>query len=348
MGDLVALTAQVREKRHLTIEEASQAAHALASTEALDAEKADFLIALAEKGESAEEVAGFVRMFLSLARDPGVGEWASRAIDVCGTGGDKIGSFNISTAVTFVLAAGGVPVLKHGNRSITSRCGSAELLAALGVPLEADEALLRASLEELNFAFFFAPNFHPAFKAIMPVRRELAQQGRRTIFNILGPLINPGRPAFQLLGVFSEQWMPTLAATLDATGLRNGFVAHCRLDDGRGMDELSCAGENLLVGFGENRGRERTVCPADVGLTPASVADLAGGELEENLEIFRAVVDNRAPAGLRDTILLNAGLGFEIAGQASDLREGIEKARDLLASGEVRKLVERTAEFYRE
>ena len=164
--------------------------------------EADFLLALAEKGETPAEVAAFAAGISSLAVDPGVSDWADRAIDVCGTGGDGSGTFNISTAVSFIVAAAGVPVFKHGNRSITSKCGSADLLEALGIRLDATAEQVRASLEAVSFCFFFAPAYHPAFKEIMPVRKALATEGKRTIFNLLGPLINPGKPAHQLLGVF--------------------------------------------------------------------------------------------------------------------------------------------------
>jgi anthranilate phosphoribosyltransferase len=347
ISDLTPLTEKLREKLPLSHAEASGAAYALASNNIPNADKEAFLTALAEKGETADEVAGFVRAFRSLARDPGVEKWAPRAIDVCGTGGDRIGSFNISTTVTFILAAGGVPVLKHGNRSITSKCGSAELLQALGVPLEADDALMHKALDELNFTFFFAPAFHPAFKAIMPVRQALAQRGQRTIFNILGPLINPGRPAHQMVGVFAEAWMSTMAGALDALGLENGMIAHCLLDDGRGMDELSCAGTNRLIGFGRSRGRNETLDATDAGLEPATLDDLTGGDLDRNLELFHQVIDNRAAAGLTDSVLFNAGVAFHIVGKADNIAEGVALGRDLLRSGEVRRLVERTAEFYR-
>lgn len=347
MSDLVTFTEKLRQKLDLSPEEAAQAAGRLASADQPAEEKEGFLIALADKGETAEEVAAFARTFRDLARDPGVQKWADRGIDVCGTGGDKLGTFNISTTVTFILAAGGVPVLKHGNRSITSKCGSADLLGALGVPAEADNDLLQKSLEELNFAFFFAPAFHPAFKSIMPVRQALAQRGRRTIFNILGPLINPGRPAHQLLGVFSEAWVPTMAAAIESMGLADGFAAHCRLQDGRGMDELSCAGPNRLVGFGRSRGRDESLAPGDVGLSTADLSDLAGGDLPRNLELFHQVIDNKASAGLTDSILLNAGVGFLITGAVETVKEGIDRGRDLLGSGEVRELVARTAEFFR-
>lgn len=347
MSDLLNFTAKLQQKEHLSSAEAAMAAHTLASPETADAEKETFLTSLAEKGETADEVAGFAETFRGLARDPEVSEWAYRAIDVCGTGGDKMGTFNISTTVMFVLAAGGVPVLKHGNRSITSKCGSADLLAALGVPMEADSALLQKSLQELNFAFFFAPAFHPAFKSIMPVRQALAKRGQRTIFNILGPLINPGRPAYQLLGVFAEPWMPVMASALDAMELKNGFIAHCRLDDGRGMDELSCAGVNQVLGFGKSRDRREEWEPGRFGLAAAALDELAGGDVEQNLALFHQVLDDRAPSGLTDSILLNAGVGFFTVGEVETVEQGVELARELLCGRTVKNLVEKTTEFYR-
>ena len=231
--------------------EIKTASDLLASPDPDAVDKERFLLALADKGESPEEVAAFASSFRELARDPGLSSLAKAAIDVCGTGGDKSGSFNISTFVAFTLSAGGVPVLKHGNRSITSQCGSADLLEGVGIHLTPSPATLIAAVEELNFTFFFAPNFHPAFKEIMPVRQNLASKGRRTVFNLLGPLINPARPAFQLLGVFSPDLVVPMASTLNALGLRRGLVVHGKLDKGRGMDEISCAGKNLAAGFGE-------------------------------------------------------------------------------------------------
>ena len=347
MTDLATLTARLRENRDLETTDAAAAGHLLASADADPADKEAFLTALAVKGETAEEIAGLAETFRGLARDPGVHELAPRAIDVCGTGGDKLGTFNISTTVLFVLAADGVPVFKHGNRSITSKCGSAELLGALGVPLEADNGLLQASLRELNFAFFFAPAFHPAFKNIMPVRQALAAKGQRTVFNILGPLINPGRPAYQLLGVFSETFLPAMASALDAMSLKNGYAVHCRLADGRGMDELSTAGVNAAVGFGQSQGRNEEWKPEDFGLSPAPMDDLLGGDLEANLELFNRVLEGTAPSGLVDTVCLNAGAAFHVAGRADSIRDGIARARDVLGSGRVKEQVRKTADFYR-
>ncbi len=178
----------------------AEAAEALASAEVGDEPKAAFLTALAVKGETAAEVAAFATEFRARAVNPGVEAWAAEAIDVVGTGGDHAGGFNISSLVVLTLASAGVTVMKHGNRGITSNCGSADLLAALGVNLEATPAQARAALGALGFAFFFAPAYHPAFRQIGPARKILAARGQRTIFNILGPLVNPGRPAFILLG----------------------------------------------------------------------------------------------------------------------------------------------------
>ncbi|MEI6052440.1 MAG: anthranilate phosphoribosyltransferase, partial [Opitutaceae bacterium] len=189
MTDLAALTLQLHARQDLLPSEIEGAAAALAASDLTDEIKAAFLTALSAKGESVAEVAGFAQAFRSRAVNPGVGEWSERAIDIVGTGGDHAGGFNISSLVVLVLASAGVPVMKHGNRGITSKCGSADLLAGLGVDLAAPPEKLRRALAELGFVFFFAPNYHPAFKNIAPVRKALAARGQRTVFNILGPLI---------------------------------------------------------------------------------------------------------------------------------------------------------------
>ena len=323
------------------------AADLLASSTPSSEDKGRLLVALADKGEAPAEIAAFATRFRELARDPGLDDLAADAIDVCGTGGDKSGSFNVSTFVGFVLAAGGVRVLKHGNRSITSQCGSADLLEGVGIRLDADPALLRRSAEELNFAFLFAPVHHPAFKEIMPVRRRLAEQGRPTIFNLLGPLINPAKPAFQLLGVFSPTLVEPLAKTLHALGLRNGLVVHCRLDEGRGMDELTCTGTNMATGFGELAELRETAWPLDAfGLSRGPEEDLAGGDLATNLDLLDALLEGRAPQGLRDTVSLNAGAALWIAGKVPDLQAGATMAEELFSGGRVRDWLSRTKSFY--
>ena len=327
--------------------EIEAASDLLASPDPDPMDKERFLLALADKGESPEEVAAFAFRFRELARDPGLGSLAKAAIDVCGTGGDKSGSFNISTFVAFTLSAGGVPVLKHGNRSITSKCGSADLLEGVGIHLTPSPATLIAAAEELNFTFFFAPDFHPAFKEIMPIRQNLASKGRRTVFNLLGPLINPARPAFQLLGVFSPNLVVPMASTLDVLGLRRGLVVHGKLKEGRGMDEISCAGNNLAAGFGELADvREENWRPESFGLPPCDESELKGGDLSDNLKILDDLLHGRAPEGLLSTIAANAGAAFYISEKAADVREGAIIAKELILGGRVRRWLQKAKEFY--
>ncbi len=318
----------------LTQAQAEQVAEALASSEIAASVKKAFLIALNAKGETPAEVTGFAAAFRRLALNPGLDDFADRAIDVCGTGGDKSHSFNISTAVTLVLASAGVPVFKHGNRSITSKCGSSQLLEALGVKFLNDPTSLRKSMEALNFVFLFAPAFHPAFKEIMPVRQELAGEGRRTIFNILGPMINPASPAYQLTGVFTKDWVQPMAEAFHALGLKNGMVVHSVLDETRGMDELACSGSPCGYGFGASEG-EVSFDWAELGLSPCPEVDLKGGDLEYNVNLLNELLAGKAPKGLEDTVSLNAGVALNIVGKASSMKEGVSMAREQLLGGSV-------------
>lgn len=344
--ELNELTSLVSQGNDLSVEQASASADLLASAEVQAGAKAAFLTALADKGEVAAEVAGLAGRFRELARDPGLQKWQAAGIDVCGTGGDKIGSFNISTTVVFALAAAGVPVLKHGNKSITSKCGSANLLEALGVDLMLDDAALAKSMEALGFCFMFAPAFHPAFKEIMPVRQELAAKGQRTVFNILGPLINPARPAHQLLGVFSAEVVDMLAGALGGLGLKSGMVAHTALADGRGMDELSVVGENRVRGFGALAELDSRLRASAFGLPEADVSDLLGGELEENLAILDRLLAGKAPKGLEDTVCLNVGAALTIVGRSETIEAGVEEAKEVLLGGAVKAKLSDTKDFY--
>jgi len=354
--------------------EAAAAAHALASAEVATATKAAFLRELSEDLWTATLLAEFAKAFRSLARDPHVEAWAGRAVDVCGTGGDHSGSFNVSTAAGFIVAAARVPVFKHGNRAQTSKSGSADLLEKLGFPLEATDATLRASLRELNFAFFYAPAFHPAFQHVMPARKALAAEGRRTIFNILGPLLNPGRPLHQLVGLYHQAWAPVLAGSLEEIGVRRALIVHGHSADaapGEGLDELSVVYDNFLTGAGELRfldpktlqarplagdegsftGGERPVVSLDagrIGLIAAEPGVLAGGDAAHNVQILEALLDNRAPAGLRDTVCLNAGAALWVANRAGHLQAGVDEARRLLTGGEVKKWLRRAQDFFGE
>lgn len=346
MPSLAELTAHVAAGRELPTAEIDAAAAALAATTESDEAKAAFLAALATKGETPAEVAAFAAAFRARAIDPGVGAWSPQAIDIVGTGGDHAGGFNISSMVVFVLASAGVTVMKHGNRGITSKCGSADLLAGLGMALDAPPEKLRRALDELGFVFFFAPAYHPTFKHIMPVRKALAARGQRTIFNILGPLINPGRPAHVLLGAFSAAWVPILADALDALGTRAGLAVHGVIDAGRGIDELTTATTNRVRGFGRQREVDGEWRADDFGLAAAPFADLAGGDLATNLALVEALLAGRAPAGLADTIVLNAAVALWIVGKVPTVRDGLALARDLLLGGVVQRKIAATREFY--
>ena len=319
----------------------------LASSDTSDEVKADFLTALARKGETPAEVAAFATAFRARAVDPGVEAWAPRAIDIVGTGGDHAGGFNISSLVVLVLASAGVVVMKHGNRGITSKCGSADRFAAPGVNLDAPPATLRRALDELGYVFFFAPAYHPAFKHIAPVRKMLAARGQRTVFNILGPLINPGRPAHVLLGTFSASWVPKLAVALENLGAQGGIAAHGAIDGERGIDEITTATINQVRGFGRQRDLDTEWQAGDFGLTPAPFADLMGGDLTTNRAIVDAVLAGHGPAGLVDTIALNAAVAMWIVGRTPSVREGLAPARELLLGGAVENKIAATREFYR-
>ncbi len=332
--------------KSLDLIQAESAANDLASADVPASVKKAFLSALNEKGETPAEVAGFASAFRRLAVKPKLEDYADEAIDVCGTGGDKSHSFNISTAVTLILASAGVKVFKHGNRSITSKCGSAELLDGLGVNFLNDPKSLRKALESLNFVFFFAPSFHPAFKEIMPVRQELAQESRRTIFNILGPMINPGSPAHQLAGVFSREWVVPMAEAFHTLGLKNGIVVHTVLDETRGMDELACCGEPETKGFGASWDLTIDWDWDSIGVSPCSEEDLKGGDLEHNLQILNNLMIGKAPKGLEDTVALNAGVAFSILGRTISIREGITLAKDQLLGGAVEDHIENIRDYF--
>ncbi len=345
---LESLTKKLSAQQDLTAEEATAAALALAAAEGVAEEaKIGFLAAFAAKGETALEIAAFATAYRGIARNPGMEEWSPHALDVVGTGGDHAGGFNISSLVTLTLASAGVPVMKHGNRGITSKCGSADLLAGLGVDLEATPEKNRRALVELGFCFFFAPAYHPAFKNVAPARKALAARGQRTVFNLLGPLINPGRPAHALVGVFSPTIVPKLAGALESLGCTAGLVAHGVIATDRGIDEMTTATENLVQGFGRLRSSTGRWSAVDHGLPVARFEDLIGGDLGTNLAITDTILTGRGPSGLVDTIVLNVAAGLWITGRTDSLKAGLVPARELLLGGAVTKKITATKEFYR-
>ncbi len=340
------LTAQLARAEHLAPAQVEAAAVALAAPELPEDDKAAFLTALSAKGETAQELAGFAQAFRARAVDPGVSAWAHEAIDIVGTGGDHAGGFNISSLVVLTLASAGVKVMKHGNRGITSKCGSADLLAGLGVDLLAPPEKLRSALDELGYVFFFAPNYHPAFKHIAPVRKVLAARGQRSVFNILGPLINPGRPAHVLLGVFAQAWVGRMAEALEALGTGAGLAVHGVITPERGIDELTTATRNAVRGVGRLRAVATEWSAADFGLVEAPFTDLQGGDLPTNLALTEAILAGRGPRGLVDTIALNTAVALWICGRIPDVRAGVAQARELLLGGAVAAKIAATREFY--
>ncbi|MCX6938215.1 MAG: anthranilate phosphoribosyltransferase [Verrucomicrobia bacterium] len=343
---LVELTQQLRQTRELQPTEVESAASALAEAGVEEGVKAEFLRALSDKGETAGELAAFATAFRARAVDPGVGQWAAEAIDIVGTGGDHTGAFNISSLVVLTLACAGVPVMKHGNRGITSKCGSADLLAGLGFRIDASPETLRAALRELGYVFYFAPAFHPAFKHIAPARRLLAAEGRRSLFNVLGPLINPGRPAHVLLGVFSEAWTPLMADVLHRLGASAGLAAHGRIAPGSGVDELTSATDTRVRGFGRLRDLDTDWRPEELGLRRTDFSELAGGDLAQNLAIVDALLAGKGPAGLADTVALNASVALWILGRTASPGAAIGQAREWLLGGAVKARIAATREFF--
>jgi len=346
MTDLALLTAALGAGRDLAGDEARAAAAALASEAPSDAAKAEFLSALARKGETPVEIAAFAGAFRALAIDPGAGAWSARAVDIVGTGGDQAGGFNVSTLATLVVACAGVPVMKHGNRAITSKCGSADLFAAMGLRLDAPPEKLRGALGALGYTFYFAPAWHPVFKRIAPVRKMLAARGERTVFNILGPLLNPGRPAHILLGAASPVLAETLAGALDALGTRAGLAVHGIIGPGRGIDELTSATLNVVRGAGRLRAVREQWAPDSLGLAISPFSDIAGGDVAQNLAIAHALAGGGGPRGLADTVALNAAAALWVAGARADVRGSIGEAREILLGGAVARKIAQTRDFF--
>lgn len=347
MPDLLStLTAALQEGRELTGPEVAAAAAALAGEHAPDDAKAGFLSALSRKGETSGEIAALAAAFRALAVDPGLGDWSGRAVDIVGTGGDHAGGFNVSSMVTLVVACAGVPVMKHGNRGVTSKCGSADLFSSLGVSLDASPAKLREAMATLGYVFFFAPSWHPAFKRIGPVRKLLAARGERTVFNILGPLLNPGRPAHVLLGAASVSLAERLADALHSLGTGSGLAVHGIIGPGRGIDELTTATDNLVRGAGRLRQIRAEWRPETFGLARSPFSDIAGGDVDANVAIAAALAAGGGPRGLADTIALNAAVALWIAGARPDVAAAVPEARELLLGGAVRHKIEQTRAFY--
>jgi anthranilate phosphoribosyltransferase len=310
-------------RRDLDPAEAAAIMSTIMEGQASQAQIGAFLLALHMKGETATEIAAFARVM----RDHAITirpVTRQMLVDTCGTGGDGAQTFNISTASAFVAAGAGCPVVKHGNRSVSSRCGSADVLAALGVSLTPAPEIQARIVEEVGIAFFFAPNYHPAMKHVMTARQEI---GCRTIFNILGPLANPAGAQAQVLGVYHPDLTGTLADVLRMLGLTRAMVVH-----GSGLDEITTTGDTIITELSNGAIQTYSIRCDSYGIAPAQPADLTGGDAQLNARIIRDILHGEKGA-TRDIVLMNAGAAIYVGGLARDLREGIRLAAASIDSG---------------
>ena len=319
-------------RQDLTRAEVAEVMGEIADGKATPAQVGAFLAALRVKGETVEEITGAASVMRE--RVDRVRVDAPVFIDTCGTGGDGQNTFNISTTAAFVVAGAGVPVAKHGNRSVSSRCGSADVLAALGVNIEIDKALVERCVAEVGIGFLFAPRHHPAFKAVAAIRKEL---GVRTVFNLLGPLANPAGARHQVMGVYEPRWVPIVGRVLQAVGAQHAFVVH-----GQGMDEISVTGPTDVSEVTPQAVRERTVTPEELGVQRWAMADLAGGDAAQNARISRDVLSGQKGAP-RDAVLANAAAGLVVGGVAKDLPEGVRLAAQVIDRGAALERLEKLA-----
>jgi len=337
---LETLTQQLAAARPLADEQVHQAVESLVDEKVPATVKADFLTALAKKGETPGEIAAFARALRdkSISVPLDAETRAQEILDVVGTGGDRLSTFNISTTVAIVAAAAGVRVAKHGNRASTSPIGSADVMEALGISFDLAPEDAARSLRRHNFAYFFAPKYHPAFRHIAPVRRLCAERGQTTLFNFLGPLLNPARPSAMLVGVPRPDFCEPFARVLQSLGVRRAMVVCGAVRDEAGtlrhLDELSPLGPTTIAEFyQENALTCSTLSPEMFPLQPAVLADLRGGDRETNATIIRHILGNQERGPKRDAVLLNAAAALFIAGKAKSLVEGWALAAEVIDSG---------------
>jgi anthranilate phosphoribosyltransferase len=324
--------ARVLRGERLSEDEAGAAMGAIMDGEATPAQIGALLAGLLVRGESEDEIVGFARTMRARA----VPIRSQGALDTCGTGGDGSHTFNISTVASLVVAACGVPVAKHGNRS--ARCGSADLLEALDVKIDAAPETVQRSLDAHGWAFLFAPGFHAATRHAVGPRKEL---GVRTAFNLLGPLTNPARPDAQVVGVPRPELVPFMARCLQRLGVKRAWVVH-----GSGLDEISLEGETLVAAVENGAIRSFTLRPEDAGLAAAPLAAIAGGDAKASAAIAHEVLSG-APGPRRDVVVLNAAAALVVAGRAGDLKQGAQQAQLALDRGAARVLLERAREASR-
>ena len=329
-GEFGALLKRVAAGERLDSAEAAAAFGAMIGGSVSETRMAAFLTALSVRTPSVSEIAGAARAMRSAMTTV---DAPHNAIDVCGTGGDNAGTLNVSTATAFVVAACGVPVAKHGNRAMSSRTGAADVLEALGVPINLDAEAARKSLMNPGFAFLFAPSYHPAMKNVAPVRRDL---GFRTVFNLLGPICNPANVRRQLIGIYAREWLEPVAHVLADLGTEKAWIVH----GADGLDEMSTTGSTRVAMLEKGRVTVEDIVPEDADIKRSTLAALKGGTAEENARAIRELFAGARNA-FRDIVLLNAAAALIVADEASTLREGVARAGEAIDKGRATVVLER-------
>ncbi len=326
---------KLQNKENLLQSEIEEVMHSIMNGEAGKDEMAGFLLALRAKGPTVDEITGAARIMRKFLVP--IKSKHKRILDTCGTGGDKKNTFNISTITALVVAAAGVAVAKHGNRSVSSRCGSADILEALGVNLNIEEQHIKECLDEVGIAFLFAQKLHPAMKNVAPVRKEL---GVDTIFNILGPLTNPANATHQMMGVYSRDLVEPMVQVLKNLGLKRASVVH-GVD---GLDEITTTTKTFISEYNGEEILSYDICPDELGFDIVQPEALQGGDLQENVEIFNNILDgNIGPK--TDIVILNAAYALYVAEQVDSISDGINLAKDTITSGKARAKLEELRVF---
>jgi anthranilate phosphoribosyltransferase len=326
---------KLADKKDLTAAEMQEVMRSILKGVCATADIVEFLTLLNAKGETVEELTAAVEMMLKHV-DPVIVD-RPNILDTCGTGGDKLGTFNISTVSAFVASASGVTVAKHGNRSVSSNCGSADILEALGVNINMDKEKIKRCLEDIGIAFLFAQNLHPAMKNVMPARKQIAA---KTMFNILGPLINPARATNQLIGVYSPKWPKALAHVLYNLGTKHVLVVH----GADGLDEVTTTDKTFISEVNRGKFSDYEIKPEDFGFKRADLKDLKGGDLADNVRIAQEVLCGKGGVQ-RDIVLLNSGCAIYAADKAGSITEGIKLAAEAIDSGRAQEKLKLLREY---
>ncbi len=325
----------ILERQNLSIDEAEQAMNDIMSGSATQAQIGGFLTALRMKGETVEEITGFAKTMRKKAER--ITPKSEPLLDTCGTGGDSSGTFNISTAAAFIVSAAGISVAKHGNRSVSSKSGSADVLEALGVKIDITPDKVQQCIDDIGIGFMFAQRFHGAMKYAAPVRREL---GVRTVFNMLGPLTNPAGAQYQLLGVYSKELTQLFAEVLKGLGIKSAMVVHGE----DGLDEMTVCGKTYVSELKDGVIKNYTISPKDLGLKLAPACEIKGADSMQNAQIIRSILGGEKGAA-HDITILNAGAAIYICGGAGSIKEGISKASALIEDGSAKRKLEQMISY---